>query len=292
MTPSCAPWPRRSCSRSHRPRRQGGAAQAAAPARPTPTTAATSSSRCAPAPAARRRRCSPPRCCACTPATPRRRGWRVDVTDLSEAGMGGVKEAVALIEGDGAFSRLKYESGVHRVQRVPATEASGRIHTSAVTVAVLARGRGGRDRGPGEGPPRRPLLLLRRRAASRSTRPTRRSASPTCRPASSCSARTSAAQQQNRLKAMRVLKARLYEIAQQEQQARSSPPSGARWSAPATARRRSAPTTSRSRGSPTTASASPSTASRRSSTATSTMLLEPLIAQFQAERLKQELAAG
>ena len=51
--------------------------------------------------------------------------------------MGGVKEAVALIEGDGAYSRLKYESGVHRVQRVPATEASGRIHTSAVTVAVL-----------------------------------------------------------------------------------------------------------------------------------------------------------
>lgn len=65
------------------------------------------------------------------------RRWKVTVTDLSEAGMGGVKEAVALVEGEGAYARLKYESGVHRVQRVPATEASGRIHTSAVTVAVL-----------------------------------------------------------------------------------------------------------------------------------------------------------
>jgi peptide chain release factor 1 len=65
------------------------------------------------------------------------RRWRVTVTDLSEAGMGGVKEALALIEGEGVYSRLKYESGVHRVQRVPATEASGRIHTSAATVAVM-----------------------------------------------------------------------------------------------------------------------------------------------------------
>src|SRR5512136_1268207 len=65
------------------------------------------------------------------------RRWRVTVTDLSEAGMGGVKEAMALVEGEGAYSHLKYESGVHRVQRVPTTEASGRIHTSAATVAVL-----------------------------------------------------------------------------------------------------------------------------------------------------------
>jgi peptide chain release factor 1 len=65
------------------------------------------------------------------------RGWRFSITDLSESGRGGVKEAVAVIEGDGVFSRLKYESGVHRVQRVPTTEASGRIHTSAATVAML-----------------------------------------------------------------------------------------------------------------------------------------------------------
>lgn len=64
-------------------------------------------------------------------------GWRVEVIDLSESEAGGIKEVSALVEGRGAYSRLKYEGGVHRVQRVPATEAAGRIHTSAVTVAVL-----------------------------------------------------------------------------------------------------------------------------------------------------------
>ena len=66
-----------------------------------------------------------------------RQGWRMEVLDSSESGVGGIKEAVAMIEGDKVFSKLKYESGVHRVQRVPQTEASGRIHTSAITVAVL-----------------------------------------------------------------------------------------------------------------------------------------------------------
>ncbi len=65
-------------------------------------------------------------------------GWRVEVLSSSAAsGMGGFKEVIAMIEGRGAYSRFKYESGVHRVQRVPVTEAQGRIHTSAVTVAVL-----------------------------------------------------------------------------------------------------------------------------------------------------------
>ena len=64
-------------------------------------------------------------------------GWRVEVLSLNETGVGAVKEIVALIEGRRVYSRLKYESGVHRVQRVPATEASGRIHTSTATVAVL-----------------------------------------------------------------------------------------------------------------------------------------------------------
>jgi peptide chain release factor 1 len=63
--------------------------------------------------------------------------WRVEVMSVNTTGIGGIKEIVAVLEGKGAYSRLKYESGVHRVQRVPATEASGRIHTSAVTVAVL-----------------------------------------------------------------------------------------------------------------------------------------------------------
>lgn len=65
------------------------------------------------------------------------RGWGVEIIDLSESTVGGVKEVSAIVEGRGAYSRLKYEAGVHRVQRVPDTEASGRIHTSAVTVAVL-----------------------------------------------------------------------------------------------------------------------------------------------------------
>lgn len=63
--------------------------------------------------------------------------WKVDVIDSNPTGIGGLKEIIASIEGKGAYSRLKYESGVHRVQRVPVTEASGRIHTSAATVAVL-----------------------------------------------------------------------------------------------------------------------------------------------------------
>jgi peptide chain release factor 1 len=66
-----------------------------------------------------------------------RQGWRMEVLEVSDSGVGGIKEGIALIEGDKVYSKLKYESGVHRVQRVPQTEASGRIHTSAITVAVL-----------------------------------------------------------------------------------------------------------------------------------------------------------
>jgi peptide chain release factor 1 len=64
-------------------------------------------------------------------------GWKVEIMSDHPTGMGGYKEIIALIEGKGAYSKLKYESGAHRVQRVPATEAQGRLHTSAVTVAVL-----------------------------------------------------------------------------------------------------------------------------------------------------------
>jgi peptide chain release factor 1 len=66
-----------------------------------------------------------------------RQGWRLEVLSSNETGVGGVKEIIATIEGRGVYSRLRYESGVHRVQRVPATEASGRTHTSTATVAVL-----------------------------------------------------------------------------------------------------------------------------------------------------------
>ncbi|MDD6043037.1 MAG: peptide chain release factor 1 [Eubacteriaceae bacterium] len=66
-----------------------------------------------------------------------RQRWKTELMDVNDTGIGGIKEAVVLIKGKGAYSRLKYESGVHRVQRVPETESAGRVHTSAATVAVL-----------------------------------------------------------------------------------------------------------------------------------------------------------
>jgi bacterial peptide chain release factor 1 (bRF-1) len=66
-----------------------------------------------------------------------RKKWKVEVMELNEIGVGGLKEVVFLITGQGAYSKLKFESGVHRVQRVPATESQGRVHTSTITVAVL-----------------------------------------------------------------------------------------------------------------------------------------------------------
>jgi len=67
-----------------------------------------------------------------------RQNWKIEILSINETGIGGVKEVSFMIKGEGAYSRLKYESGVHRVQRVPETESQGRIHTSTVTVAVLA----------------------------------------------------------------------------------------------------------------------------------------------------------
>jgi len=74
-----------------------------------------------------------------------RRGWRFEIEDISDTGIGGVKEVVASVTGKGVFGRLRFESGVHRVQRVPETEAGGRIHTSAATVAVLPQPEGDVD---------------------------------------------------------------------------------------------------------------------------------------------------
>jgi len=67
-----------------------------------------------------------------------RQNWKTEILSIHETGMGGIKEVSFMIKGNGAYSRLKYESGVHRVQRVPETESQGRIHTSTITVAVLA----------------------------------------------------------------------------------------------------------------------------------------------------------
>ncbi|MGB9668048.1 MAG: PCRF domain-containing protein, partial [Thermosulfidibacteraceae bacterium] len=66
-----------------------------------------------------------------------KKGWKVEIVDANVTGLGGFKEVVALIEGERVYSRLKYESGVHRVQRIPVTESGGRIHTSTATVAIL-----------------------------------------------------------------------------------------------------------------------------------------------------------
>src|SRR5262249_27042332 len=63
--------------------------------------------------------------------------WKMEITSSSESSVGGLKEVIALVSGDKVYSKLKYESGVHRVQRVPVTEQQGRVHTSAITVAVL-----------------------------------------------------------------------------------------------------------------------------------------------------------
>ena len=95
------------------------------------------SSRCAPPPAATRRRCSPTELFAMYQRYAESRGWRWEILEYNETELGGLKEGIAEINGRGVFARLKYESGVHRVQRVPTTESQGRIHTSTVTVAVL-----------------------------------------------------------------------------------------------------------------------------------------------------------
>ena len=185
-----------------------------------------------------------------------RNGWKVEVLSSSPTELGGFKEVIARIDGEGAYSKLKFESGGHRVQRVPATETQGRIHTSAATVAVMPEADEVADveLNPAEIKvdtyPR-----LGAPAGSTSTRPSRRCASRICRPGSSSSARTTARSTRTARRRSRSC-ARASRTCASASSRRRRRRRANRSSAPATAASASAPTTSRRTASPTTASSS------------------------------------
>ncbi|MGC4086104.1 MAG: PCRF domain-containing protein [Vicinamibacterales bacterium] len=175
--------------------------------------------------------------------------------------IGGLKEVIVNIEGQKVYSRLKFESGVHRVQRVPDTEASGRIHTSTATVAVLPEAEEVDVHIDEEGPTHRHLLFQRSRRSERQHDLLGRPHHAHSRPGSSCSQQDEKSQIKNRAKAMKVL--RVAPLRDGAAEAAGRQRQGTAWarSARVSAPRRSAPTTSRRAASPITASTSRRTSS-------------------------------